>query len=93
MRPLVTFKCPFVNLPEWNPGRWGAGLTRDKMKECIWLAPQLMAQFAFLGWTGADHLRHAMWECGMTRKRGRFGKNHDSPALGMVWRRLLRSCP
>jgi ATP-dependent DNA ligase len=39
--------------------RRGAGLTADKMKECIWLIPELVAQFEFLERTRADHLRHA----------------------------------
>ena len=51
-------KCPFVNLPELADGRWGAGLTAAKMKECVWLKPETVAQIAFLEWTGADHLRH-----------------------------------
>jgi DNA ligase D-like protein (predicted ligase) len=59
MKPLVTTKCPYVNLPELKSGRWGAGLTTDKMKECQWLKPELVAQFEYLEWTGADHLRHA----------------------------------
>jgi len=32
--PRVTTACPFANLPE---GRWGEGLTAEKMKECVWL--------------------------------------------------------
>ena len=31
--------CPFVNLPEAKSGRWGQGLTAEKMKECRWLNP------------------------------------------------------
>jgi ATP-dependent DNA ligase len=27
IKPLVTVKCPFVNLPELKSRRWGAGLT------------------------------------------------------------------
>ena len=52
-------KCPFANLPETEPGRWGQGLTAEKMKVCIWVKPEAVAQIAFLEWTGADHLRHA----------------------------------
>ncbi len=55
---LTTTKCPFVNLPEKQPGRWGQGLTAEKMKECVWLRPEAVANFEFLEWTGADHLRH-----------------------------------
>jgi ATP-dependent DNA ligase len=59
IRHLTTTNCPFVNLPEKEPGRWGQGLTAEKMQECIWLKPEGVAEIAFLEWTGADHLRHA----------------------------------
>jgi bifunctional non-homologous end joining protein LigD len=45
-------------LPELSDGRWGAGLTAAKMKDCVWLKPEAVAQIDFLEWTGADHLRH-----------------------------------
>jgi len=59
LQPLRTNICPFVNLPEKNPGRWGQGLTVAKMRSCVWLRPEAVAQFRFLEWTHADHLRHA----------------------------------
>ena len=31
---LMTEKCPFANLPEAKGGRWGEGLTAEKMKDC-----------------------------------------------------------
>ena len=34
------------------------GLTAQKMKECVWLRPEVVAQIEFLEWTEADHLRH-----------------------------------
>ncbi len=58
IKHLKTEKCPFVNLPEKQAGRWGQGLTAEKMKECVWLKPEAVANFEFLEWTGADHLRH-----------------------------------
>jgi DNA ligase D-like protein (predicted ligase) len=58
IKPLETAKCPFVNLPEKDAGRWGQGLTAEKMKECVWVKPRIMAEIEFLEWTGADHLRH-----------------------------------
>jgi DNA ligase D-like protein (predicted ligase) len=58
IKHLKTTKCPFANLPELSDGRWGAGLTAEKMKDCVWLKPEAVAQIAFLEWTGADHLRH-----------------------------------
>ena len=58
IKPLKTGKCPFVNLPEKNAGRWGQGLTAEKMKECVWVKPRVVAEIEFLEWTGVDHLRH-----------------------------------
>jgi DNA ligase D-like protein (predicted ligase) len=55
---LETGNCPFVNLPEKDAGRWGQGLTAEKMNECVWVRPRLVAEIEFLEWTGADHLRH-----------------------------------
>jgi ATP-dependent DNA ligase len=52
-------QCPFVNLPESKSGRWGQGLTTEKMNECRWLRPTLVGQFEFVEWTADDHLRHS----------------------------------
>src|SRR5450432_762140 len=51
--------CPFANLPEKHAGRWGQGLTAEKMKECRWLKPRLVAQFEFVEWTADNYLRHS----------------------------------
>jgi DNA ligase D-like protein (predicted ligase) len=59
LRPLQISDCPFVNLPEKKKGRWGQGLTAEKMTECRWVKPVLVAQFEFLEWTGENHLRHS----------------------------------
>ena len=59
LRGLEISQCPFVNLPEAHPGRWGQGLTAEKMKECRWLRPQLVADFEFVEWTADGHLRHS----------------------------------
>jgi bifunctional non-homologous end joining protein LigD len=58
IKDLKTTKCPFANLPEVSEGRWGQGLTAEKMKTCVWLKPQAVVRIDFLEWTGADHLRH-----------------------------------
>lgn len=58
IKHLTTTRCPFANLPEVAAGRWGQGLTAEKMRECVWLKPEVLAQIEFLEWTGADHLRH-----------------------------------
>lgn len=51
--------CPFANLPETNPGRWGQGLTQEKMRACRWLKPVLVGEFEFTEWTEDGHLRHS----------------------------------
>jgi bifunctional non-homologous end joining protein LigD len=51
--------CPFTGLPEKKSGRWGQGLTAEKMKECRWLKPVLVGQFEFVEWTPDHHLRHS----------------------------------
>jgi ATP-dependent DNA ligase len=59
LRPLEIAKCPFANLPEARSGRWGEGLTAEKMKECVWVRPKLVAEVEFVEWTRDGHLRHA----------------------------------
>ena len=49
--------CPFVNLPEKKRTQWA--LTREEMKNCVWLEPQLVAQIEFAEWTPDGHLRHS----------------------------------
>jgi ATP-dependent DNA ligase len=34
------------------------GMLVEKMKECVWVRPEVVAEIQFLEWTGADHLRH-----------------------------------
>jgi ATP-dependent DNA ligase len=34
-------------------------LTREEMKNCVWLKPQLVAQIEFTEWTPDGHLRHS----------------------------------
>jgi DNA ligase D-like protein (predicted ligase) len=59
IRPLVSPTMPFANLPDTHKSRWGDELTAEKMKECIWLRPEAIAQIEFLEWTEADRLRHS----------------------------------
>jgi bifunctional non-homologous end joining protein LigD len=58
IKDLKTDKCPFVNLPEQSEGRWGQGLTAEKMNSCVWLKPKVVVRIDFAEWTGADKLRH-----------------------------------
>jgi len=57
--PLATEECPFANLPEEWAGRWGEGLTAEKMKACRWLKLALVGQIEFVEWTPDCHLRHS----------------------------------
>jgi DNA ligase D-like protein (predicted ligase) len=61
IKGLKTEKCPFVNLPEKEPGRWGQGLTAEKMKGCVWLKPKAVVRIDFAEWTGSDKLRHTKY--------------------------------
>jgi bifunctional non-homologous end joining protein LigD len=58
LQPLQTHQCPFDNLPEERSSRWGEPLTAEKMKECRWVAPELVCQVEFVEWTDSGHLRH-----------------------------------
>ena len=58
IKDLKTTKCPFANLPEKSEGRWGQGLTAEKMKGCVWLKPKAVARIGFAEWTAAEKLRH-----------------------------------
>jgi bifunctional non-homologous end joining protein LigD len=59
LKPLVTDKCPFVNLPETGRARWGDLLDAEKIKKCVWVRPKLVAVVEFLEWTEGDRLRHS----------------------------------
>jgi bifunctional non-homologous end joining protein LigD len=59
LKPLVTDKCPFVNLPETGKARWGDLLDAEKMMKCVWARQKLVAQIEYLEWTEADRLRHS----------------------------------
>ena len=61
IKNLRSDECPFANLPEKSAGQWGAGLTADKMKSCVWLKPKAVVRVDFLEWTGADKLRHTKY--------------------------------
>jgi ATP-dependent DNA ligase len=57
LKALEIAFCPFANLPEKK--RTQFSLTREEMKNCIWLKPQLVAQIEFTEWTPDGHLRHS----------------------------------
>jgi bifunctional non-homologous end joining protein LigD len=59
LRLLIAPDCPFVNLPERQPSRFGRELDAATMKKAVWLRPELVAQIDFLEWTDSDRLRHS----------------------------------
>jgi ATP-dependent DNA ligase len=62
-RGLEIQNCPFVNLPQRDKGRWGEGLTAQKMVKCRWLKPRLTAQIEYAEWTdgkeATSHYKHS----------------------------------
>jgi hypothetical protein len=62
IKDLKIPKCPFANLPETSEGRWGQGLTADKMKGCVWVKTEIVVRIDFAEWTGADKLRNYVFE-------------------------------
>jgi bifunctional non-homologous end joining protein LigD len=56
LQPLETESCPFANLPE-RKTRLGA-VTKEEMKNCRWVKPEIVAQIEFAEWTVDNHLRH-----------------------------------
>ena len=46
IKHLTTKNYPFVNLPEKEAGRWGQGLTAEKMARCVWVRPESVAEVA-----------------------------------------------
>jgi DNA ligase D-like protein (predicted ligase) len=71
IKHLKSARCPFVNLPEQSEGRWGQGLTAEKMKSCFWLKPEAVVRIDFAQWTGAGKLRHTKYVAMRTDKDSR----------------------
>jgi bifunctional non-homologous end joining protein LigD len=57
LKALETEVCPFANLPEKKRTAWA--LTKEEMKKCVWVRPELVAQIEFTEWTPDGHLRLA----------------------------------
>jgi len=57
LKGLEIDTCPLSNLPEKKRTQWA--LTREEMKGCVWLKPQLVAQIEFTKWTPDGHLRQS----------------------------------
>ena len=57
VKELEIDTCPFANLPERKRTQWA--ITREEMKNCVWLKPELVVQIEFGEWTPDGHLRHS----------------------------------
>ena len=57
LKSLETSACPFANLPEKKRTPWA--LTREEMKNCRWVRPEMVAQIELTEWTPDGHLRQA----------------------------------
>ena len=53
--------CPFVNLPDTHPSRFGQEFNAEAMEKAVWLRPEIVVQIEFLEWTAADRLRHSQF--------------------------------
>jgi DNA ligase D-like protein (predicted ligase) len=69
LKELQAETCPFINLPEKKRTQWA--LTREEMKKCIWLKPELVAQIEFNEWTPDYRLRYSKF----------VGLRDDKPAV------------
>ena len=49
--------CPFANLLERKRTQWA--LTKEEMKNCTWVRPEVVAHIEFAEWTPDAHLRNA----------------------------------
>jgi ATP-dependent DNA ligase len=61
LKQLETDACPFGNVPDKKRTQWA--LTREEMKNCVWLKPELVAQIEFTGRL-MGHLGHSKF-CGL----------------------------
>jgi len=59
MKPLLTSRCPFANLPSSRSSHWGEGITSDEMATLRWVKPALVVEVSFAEWTRDGSLRHA----------------------------------
>jgi bifunctional non-homologous end joining protein LigD len=59
LKPLVTRKCMFSNLPTGTSSHWGEGITAEEMTKLQWVKPVTVVEVSFTEWTRDGSLRHA----------------------------------
>ena len=57
LRGLEIATCPFANLPERKRKQWA--LTKEEMKNCTWVKPEVVGHIEFAEWTPDAHLRQS----------------------------------
>ena len=57
LKGLQIGQCRLVNLRERKRTQWA--LTREEMKNCVWVKPELVVEIEFGEWTPDGHLRHS----------------------------------
>src|SRR5262249_1528152 len=73
LKGLQIDACPFANLPERKRTQWA--LTREEMKNCVWVKPELIVQIEFGEWTPDGHPRHSKF----------VGLRDDKELREVVW--------
>ncbi len=75
---LETETCPFANLPEGKSGRWGEGLTAEKMHECRRLNLHSWASLSSsIGRRTVTCGIPGLWAVCRTRRRERWFGNRE----------------
>jgi bifunctional non-homologous end joining protein LigD len=57
LRPLISEKCPFDDLPNSKSTHWAGGITSEEMSSVTWVRPSLVVQVSFREWTDEGRLR------------------------------------
>jgi bifunctional non-homologous end joining protein LigD len=60
-KDLTIPTCPFANLPDTQPSRFGQEFNVEAMKKAVWLRPEIVVRLEFLEWTAANRLRHSQF--------------------------------
>lgn len=61
--PLRRADSPFAELPiVRRASSWTHGFTREELKNCVWLEPELACEAQFTEWTEDSYLRHPVFK-------------------------------
>ena len=80
LRGLEIATCPFANLPERKRTQWA--LTKEKMKNCTWVSPEVGMEVHFSPPPERGQLLYATQRfesAGLSRRRIQFNRSADAP--------------